>query len=267
MALKTSLTGCIVAALAALSMLPLSMALNINIGVRETVNGSMIVHASTNYPQEFRILWSNTGSAECLSRARVTIYDSSGNRVFTGWSPRETLMPSQEAYWSIYSDLVRGNYTAKITAYHCNEVFERSMNLTVPETGAPAETISISGYYLNNTHLTLLLKSGSEARDVAIIPEDYPAGWIVGQAVIPLIPAGQTRAVSIPIRPVLWNNRNITISAVTTDGKYSGKGTVTISLNERGNVTDVIVPALAAALLIIIIYLYHRGIKLSWKKQ
>ena len=250
--------------------------IEISIAIKQNVTGTFrTFDVLPHTPQTFHVMWSNTGTSACISISRITIF-SNTTRALTLWSRPVQLMPSQDADWHLYSNLPAGNYTAYLRVYHCNEVFNHMpLEFSVPVAQPPENRLEIVRYSVNSTAIKLVVKNTapSESTNTAIIPKNIPPGWIVSQPPTKTIPPGETTTFVLPADIKVHVHRNITIDAVSQDGRFSGTGNIEISPPFTTIKTEdhelfyalALLCAFTAALFII--FLYHKKIKFSWKKQ
>ena len=74
--------------------------LDIGIGVRESIKGAAFLNVTDNPVQKIQVLWSNTGSVDCVSRARIDFYKGT-QRFRTVWGPSDIVPAGKERVWSV----------------------------------------------------------------------------------------------------------------------------------------------------------------------
>jgi hypothetical protein len=255
--------------LALLSLIPAASALDIGIGINEEIKGNLFdMKITAGPPQKHILLWANTGSVDCQSRARVEIYNTQDQRVFTAWSHLERLSPSQEAEFRLYSNLPPGQYTLRIRVYHCNEVFDQNpVNLTITREPEHAGSIDFVSYSVREGFLDVSVRSSHDLENVAIVPEGFPAGWVFSQGFIESLRAGEAMTATIPLEPSVWIDRKVTLSAFSENGEYHSQKEIVIRKQEPTQDNTSLYLLIVIAAVVIISFLYHTRKKLLWKRQ
>jgi len=249
-----------------LFLVPLAKGIDIDISIAEKIDGDIVImHSDTGPIQKFYLVWSNTGSVPCLSRARIDVLDGE-KRILTLWSPEAKLMPSQEVEWKLYADLPKGNYTIRTRIYHCNEIFPlEEFNITVKKEKKHEEKIEIVDYSVKENILEVFLKSEEDIENVVLLPEEYPPGWIFEESTLEKLPADRVVPVKIRFISGAESSINLTLKAFTLDGRFYGEREMIVEkIHEQETFNPLIFLFVS---ILIAIFLYHGRKKFLWKKR
>ncbi len=193
---------------------------SIKVGVTETFEGNPVFFISnvTENLVKFSTEFYNTGTIPYKARMRIDVFEE--KRIFSGWSKEKPLMPGDRDYFEVfwYSEEA-GNFTALLRAYFGNEIIAYDfINLTMGKSTAE-DYINISVGRISYDSIEFSLEPDIEA---VIIPYDYNPGWIFEQ----------TKDV-ISYEPTLWVPSDVSVYAVSLDGKYYGKKTFRLDVEEN----------------------------------
>lgn len=168
----------------------------------------------------FSIEFYNSGSTSYTTRLRVDVFNGS-QQIFTAWSDEKKFIPgdrkSFELYW--FTNLT-GNFSGRVRAYFANEIIEKNFNFE-KSFSYPAENIfTVSSFRTYENAVVLELESSRDVKNVVIIPENIPLGWIFQQKKIESIERSESKTVAISYKPAVWSEEKLTLSIVGEDGKY-----------------------------------------------
>jgi hypothetical protein len=106
--------------------------------------------------------------------------------------------------WELFSSLPRGEYAAVLRVYHCNEIFEHEPYMFTSAGTTEGEGPLMTGIASRQGRIEVQVSG----QDVAVIPEDYPRGWIFqaskaqdGRAILDFVPVGDL-STSITLKAV-----------------------------------------------------------------
>jgi hypothetical protein len=240
--------------------------MEVGVQVRENVLGHAAWFSISNGPvQRFSARWENIGSVNCNVRPRIDIYGvadngSLGDLAYTAWGSQEPVMSGGSQEWEIFSALPEGNYAAVLRTYHCNEIFEEEPLLFASPGGAGGSGLGVSSVDVHDGYVDVSV-SGGQGRDIAVIPESYPRGWIFqsartdesGRARLDFVPVGEQGAVNIEV--------------FSLDGESYGSREFSLVIPEevQSPWTMAALGFGAAALLIIVLYSTRTIIKI-WRR-
>ncbi len=280
MALRnTALVAISVAILASLAgqliMAGEASGLGLGMNIMESIQGHAAMLTLSNGPvQRFTLRWENIGSVNCLSRARIDFYaladnDTLEERVYTSWSSQEPVMAGQSHTWELYSNLPGGSYAAITMVYHCNELFEEEPYLFTVPGSEPVEGLYIDSIEVHSDYVDALVRGPGWAGGVAVIPEEYPGGWIFQSGVVDMAPGG-VAVVRLGFVPVRLTGTAVTIRAVAMDGSVYGKREFSVSVPKEEPAREwgsfILLLASLAVILVVILYVSKFIIKI-WRRQ
>jgi hypothetical protein len=203
----------------------LSIKVNVNVkgeigGYIEYMDYEKIVNGTI---QNFFITWYNSESVGCTIRIRIDIND--GNKTYTIWSDKKPVEPGDhrdfELFWIPQHT---GNYSWNVLIYACNEIFSGpNGTFEVISLSSPKKTIIIKSAKSTAEGIEIKIKAESYAKDVVIIPTNFPLGWVVEHAKINEMKKGEERTVLVKYEPATPKNERVYFKAITMDGKYESE--------------------------------------------
>jgi len=212
-----------------LLMVPLSCALEINIGVNPELEGVLSNFEFTSGPvQSFSVTWDNIGSISCISRARID-FKRNGELVHQVYSEESKVPTGKSVTWNLYSSLPKGNYTFYLFIDHCYGRFAFGpYNLTVVE--EPPVDNWFEAQQISNTKdtITISVKSKQDTGPVVVVAEKYPQGWMFQSSVIEKLPKDVSKEIQLHYRPQIWKEENITLSVISLDGRHKTEKQITL---------------------------------------
>jgi hypothetical protein len=162
----------------------------------------------------------NSGSTAYRTRMRLDVLNDS-RIIFTGWSDEKVLMPGDrknfEIYWYTNST---GNFSARVRAYFGNEILERKFSLEKNNSFSPEDVFEIKNFRTYDDFIVFDIKAKRNAKDVVILPSDFPLGWIFEQKKIDFLKEGEERTVAIDYHPTAWTEGKLNLIVASNDGRY-----------------------------------------------
>ena len=207
---------------------PLSLILSnaqavlIEVNVPKTLRGNItsFSYEFFNNLIAFRLEFYNSGSVSYTSRARIDVFNYS-QTIFTAWSQEKKFMPGDrkifELYW--FTNLT-GNFSGRIRVYFANEMLEKTFNLEKIYSYPTENIFTITSFRTYENAVVFDLKAEKDVKNVVIIPENIPLGWIFQQKKIEEMKKGEVRTVAISYKPTVWSEENLTLSVASEDGKH-----------------------------------------------
>ena len=215
-------------------------------------------------PQEFKVALVNTGSVGCLARVRVDVMNGD-KLVYSAWS-RELPVESgsSELFTSYWQPNESGNYTGDVRIYQCNMIYDGpELNFSAVisnKTAANPFEVKVNN---NGDKIMVTVKSNVDLDGVAIIPEDYPLGWIVESSEVNL-KKGEERTAEIRYSPGIWKPGDVKLLLSTSDGAYKASSTYRIREGSPYDVKDMLIFALGLACILLaaaLVYTHYRRVK------
>jgi hypothetical protein len=193
----------------------------IEVDVSEYVKGDIVSYSrnvSFNVVK-FSTEFSNTGSIAYKARARIFVYKDD-KLAFTGWSQEKTLMPGSrktfDIYWYSNSPM---KYKAKLRLYFGNEIIEsEEKEFQIDKILVPEDTFEIMNFRTYDDYVIFDIKSKKDAKDVMVIPSNYPLGWIFEQKTIDFIRKDSMKTVLINYYPTVWEPKSLKLMIVGENG-------------------------------------------------
>jgi hypothetical protein len=168
----------------------------------------------------FKLEFYNSGSISYTGRARIDVFNDS-QTIFTAWSEEKKFMPGDrkifELYW--FTNLT-GNFSGRIRMYFANEMLEKTFDLEKIYSYPTENVFTISSFRTYENAVVFDLKAEKDVKNVVIIPENIPLGWIFQQKKIEEMKKGEVRTVAISYKPTVWSEENLALSIADGDGKY-----------------------------------------------
>jgi len=194
----------------------------IEVKVPKTLKGNVtsFSYESSKNLGTFKLEFYNSGSISYTGRARIDVFNDS-QTIFTAWSEEKKFMPGDrkifELYW--FTNLT-GNFSGRIRMYFANEILEKTFNLEKVYSYPTENVFTISSFRTYENAVVFDLKAEKDVKNVAIIPENIPLGWIFQQKKIEEMKKGEVRTVAISYKPTVWSEENLALSIADGDGKY-----------------------------------------------
>ena len=246
-------------------LIPITSALDIELEIDEKVDGHLEWFNITSIsPQKFSITWNNIGTTSCISRARIDFYNVS-RRAYTSWGEKTIMKPGETVTWDLYSYLDTGQYNYTIIVYHCFDYYEFGPYPLVATNSTPIQdVVEIVNSRADDEGIELFVTSNKEVKDVVVIPESYPSGWVFEPGKIESIKPGEVKSVKLNYESIGWEGKSINFIVATGDGNYADERPIILRKYEPSYIEYVFILFLAT---ILVIYLYFRKSRfLIWKR-
>lgn len=185
--------------------------------------------------QQYFLTLENTGSVGCNSRGMLEFYNNSETPVYVAWSKEVSLWPGEVENLDFYTNLPNGTYNFSLLIQHCYRQFKRGpFKIEVKQTGKyELGVLQIVKVRTFKDYVEVWIKSKKEVENVTIIPVFYPFGWIFESTKIDKLKQDELRKVKVGYKPSIWEEANVTFHALTLDGEFFDKKTITLKL-EKG---------------------------------
>ncbi|MCK4490978.1 MAG: hypothetical protein KAU03_00025 [Candidatus Altiarchaeales archaeon] len=235
----------------------------ISVNVKEKIDWNIAYERANtivnNTPQEFLLVWENTGSVACRVRTRTDIYlrENGDYPVYVAWSNEVPVESGiQVTFTSYWYPKESGNYTAKTSVYYCNflekgpEVNFTVVKKKIKDKTKMKEPLEI---HISNTenYVEFRMKAERDLRDVVIIADRYPLGWIFESGKISAIEEGQEKIIKVNYIPSIWRGEDIVFEIVTMDGGEYMVRNVELEGEERSLSTEQLIMILLSLVIII----------------
>lgn len=242
----------------------------LDITIREAVTGHATWFNMSDAVQRFGVRLENTGSVNCFSRPRIDFYTLTGNSsleslVYTAWGSEETIMTGGSREWRLCSGLPEGEYAAVLRTYHCNEIFEEEPYVFSVPSSEREDSLTIEKVEVRDGYIEVFVRSPGGARDVVVIPESYPRGWIFQAGEAGDIAPGGTASARLGFIPVKLDGASVTVKALSGDGRASGQRQFSMSVLKEDTSVPWGVVIVAGALLVFLLYFSKNIIKI-WRR-
>ena len=236
-----------------ISFLPLlaSSQFVIKVGVKEIIKGNMAYINITSKPfLKIYGIWENVGSLGCEVRMRVDFYNN-GELIHTAWSNSEPVWPGGVAeltsYWFYPT---KDKLTARIRIYACNEIFEYgTVEIKTEEINPERGILGLKEIRTYEDYIEVKIKSKIKLNNVFIIPKNYPTTWIFESEKIDVLE--NEKWLKIRYEPTIWEENNLTLVAITEDGKFFDEKTFLMKKERIYNLHIFIIAAILFIILII----------------
>ena len=199
----------------------ISEAAFINVNVTEDLEGAV---SSFNFDDgdlsSFKIEFYDTGSLPYTVQLRIDVSQNDEN-VFTGWTEEKEFQPGTRNNYDVYwYTQTPGSYEVNVRAYLANEIYETAFEVDRKETAEAENVFSITDLRTYDDFIVFDVSSTADVSDVAIIPKDFPIGWVVLQGSVKEIDAGGKATVVLPYDADIWTEREIGIIVASDGGAY-----------------------------------------------
>jgi hypothetical protein len=169
---------------------------------------------------KFDVEFYNTGTIGYKSRIRIDVFNGTNN-IFTGWGKENVLMPgdrkNSEIYWYFNST---GNFTVRIRAYYANEIVEKAFPVEKNTSSESSNIFEIKDFRVYDDFAVLDVSAKKDAKNIIVMPSDFPAGWIFEQGKINLIKKDNKKTITIQYLPDVWSEKDMKLEITSDDGIY-----------------------------------------------
>jgi hypothetical protein len=215
-----------IASLVLLSHTSSCATVEVNVDQELMANISMFSYNSSNDLVKFMVEAYNTGSVPVVGKVRVDIINSSSgsghSTSFTAWGDEKTLMPGEKQLSTLYYHTAQeGTLITRVRFYYSNEQTEKSflvIKANVDQKKQDTKTLSVKGVRTYDDRLAVDLQSIEDTNGVVLVPNRFPAGWVVGQIVVGDMRGGESKTVFLPFKPSLFLERNVSLIVSNFDG-------------------------------------------------
>ncbi len=154
----------------------------------------------------------NTGSNVYRSRVRIDI----NNRTF--WGKEEILYPGERKKTNVYAFInSSGVLKYRLRTYFAQEMIERFDNLKIHDIYWNFSNVfKIKNFRVHDKYVAFDLKPLKNFDFLAIIPYEYPAGWIFEQSVYNNIKAGKVYPLKIDYMPQVFYEDSFSFLVIGT---------------------------------------------------
>ncbi|MFH8080859.1 MAG: hypothetical protein QXO84_03210 [Candidatus Aenigmatarchaeota archaeon] len=203
-----------------LIILPIVRSAVIDVSVADYINVDIIGFRQENFGEALKVSFEafNSGSVGCNALFRVDVEGKDYS--FRGWSRNPKFQPSDRKQVEFYLFFFNktGNFTGKIRYYCANEIKEVKNFSLQSDKYVSQPTIEIISPKFFRNKITLHVRSNNTGK-FAIIPVDYPRGWIVEQKTV-YINSRWPKYVEIEYFPDIWMNGKMKFVVVGENGGY-----------------------------------------------
>lgn len=183
-------------------------------------NVSSFSYDSSKDIMKFRFEFYNTGSTAYKARFRLDLLNNS-KIFFTGWSDEKVLMPGDRKNFEIYLySNSTGNFTLRSRVYFGNEIQEKIFSLEKKGSFSPEDVFEIENFRTYDDFIVFDVKANKTAKDVVILPHDFPLGWVFEQKKIDFLNENEKKSVAIKYHPTVWVEGKISLIVASDGGKY-----------------------------------------------
>jgi hypothetical protein len=248
-------------------------AIGLDMSITENVEGYSAWFSIDNGPvQRFQVRWENIGTVNCLVRPRIDIFhvqeNGTGGLVYTAWGSEEPVLSGASREWSLYSDLVQGNYSAELRMYFCNEITENHLTSFSVAPDQEEGLVSIEQLVVQERYIDVTVRSGDYSGDVVVLPVEYPFGWIFVSSNETQVSSGRPSLARLSFVPVKREGVVVKIRAVSVDGRVAGEREFSVSVPDKVPVQEglglLVLAVIMIVAIITVIYVASRIIKI-WK--
>ncbi len=215
-----------------LSIAPAAFCLAIQASISDVYTTELKYFSYNDSAQRFDAEVFNTGSIPYAAQLHLEV--SNDSYYFQAWSNKRDMMPGNSALYHIYwIPNATGEYKAKARIYYSGEILEKEFNISIQSLKGYESAFEILSTKTYQNFILVNIASSKDASDAAIIPMNFPRGWIIEQASSKDMKQGSTKQVLIQYDPSVWSRQMISIGILSLDGKYYSTQDVRLE-RERG---------------------------------
>ena len=168
----------------------------------------------------------NTGSVAYAARIRLDIMDGA-KKVTSIWSSESLLNPGERdtinMYWYEPEDKT---ITASARLYRAYDIVDiGNITWVFNDASTSYDAIDIEKIRVYDDKIKIKITAKNDTEKIIIYPVKYTAGWLFEQNVIEDVIAGKSRTIYMNYDAGVFREAEITLVAVSEDGKYYGENT------------------------------------------
>ncbi|MEM3393686.1 MAG: hypothetical protein QXY79_01400 [Candidatus Methanomethylicia archaeon] len=205
-----------------LFLFSISRATLIEVDVSKNLEGNTVYFSCdpSKDLMRFYLEFYNTGSVAYRARVRLDIINNSKS-IFTTWSNEKILMPGDRKDFEVYLyGNSTGNLTLRSRVYFGNEIEERNFTIEKEYSFLPEDVFEIKNFRTYDDFIVFDIKAKKSAKDVVIIPYDFPMSWIFEQKKVRFLNENEEKTVALNYYPDFWNGEKMTLIIASDGGKY-----------------------------------------------
>jgi len=168
----------------------------------------------------------NTGSVAYAARIRFDIMDGA-KKVTSIWSSESLLNPGERdtinMYWYEPEDKT---ITASARLYRAYDIVDLgNVTWVFDDASTSYDAINIEKIRVYDDKIKIKITTENDTGKIIVYPVKYTAGWLFEQNVIEDVIAGKSRTLYMNYDAGMFREAEITLVAVSEDGKYYGENT------------------------------------------
>ena len=168
----------------------------------------------------------NSGSVAYAARIRLDILDGA-KKVTSIWSSESLLNPGERdtinMYWYEPKDKT---ITADARLYRAYDIVDiGNITWAFNNASTSSDPIGIEKIRVYDNKIKIKITAQNDAEKIIVYPVKYTAGWLFEQNVIEDVIAGKSRYAYIYYDTGMFRETDITLVAVSEDGKFYGEKT------------------------------------------
>ena len=168
----------------------------------------------------------NTGSVAYAARIRLDIMDGA-KKVTSIWSSESLLNPGERdtinMYWYEPEDKT---ITASARLYRAYDIVDiGNITWVFNDASTSYDALDIEKIRVYDDKIKIKITAKNDTEKIIIYPVKYTAGWLFEQNVIEDVIAGKSRTLYMNYDAGVFREAEITLVAVSEDGKYYGENT------------------------------------------
>lgn len=168
----------------------------------------------------------NSGSVAYAARIRLDISDGS-KKVTSIWSSESLLNPGERdtinMYWYEPKDKT---ITADARLYRAYDIVDiGNITWVFNDASTSSDAIDIEMVRVYDDKIKIKITAENDTGKIIVYPVKYTAGWLFEQNIIEDVAAGKSRSTYIYYDTGLFRETDITLVAVSEDGRFYGEKT------------------------------------------
>lgn len=172
----------------------------------------------------------NSGSIAYLAKTRLDMFEN-GKKIFTAWGDSRIMIPGIKEKIDLYGQVnTSGNFTPRLRVYFANELLEKWYPAREFIVNERQDVFTFSGISAGKDYVEFDIIADRDM-DILLLPDNYPPGWEFPFSEVRL-KANETIGNRMIFTPDVIKDTEITLIAVSKDGKFSGSQKIQISKDE-----------------------------------